>query len=224
MPVVIESEGKTVSEAVISTCENLGVSWNEVEVEVLEEGSKGVLGIGGKKARVRLTLLREDVTEKGLRARRTLDVILGFLGPSSSVSLNETAEEIRLEIKGNIDKGLIIGKGGSMLRSLEYIVGKIAGRSSQGGREKRVWIDIDEYKKRKKESITRLIKDSVNKVHSLGKPVTLDPMPASDRRLVYIALKGEEGVRVETMGEGDLKRIVINPARRGRGKSAEREA
>ncbi len=49
-------------------------------------------------------------------------------------------------------------------------------------------------------------------------------MPASDRRLVYIALKGEEGVRVETMGEGDLKRIVINPARRGRGKSAEREA
>jgi len=224
MPVVIESEGKTVSEAVISVCENLGVARDEVRVEVLEEGSKGVLGIGSKNARVRLTLLREDVTEKGLRAKRTLDVILGFLGISSSVALGETAEEIRLEIRGNIDKGLIIGKGGNMLRSLEYIVGKIAGRSSRDGRGKRVWIDIDGYKKRREESITKLIKDSVKKVYSLGKPVTLDPMPASDRRLAYIALKGEESVRVETVGEGDLKRIVINPARRGKGKFAEEEA
>jgi Predicted RNA-binding protein len=70
MPIVIEREGKTVHEAILSVCEELGIARDEIDVEVLKEGSKGILGIGSKDARVRVTVKREDVTEKGLRDQK----------------------------------------------------------------------------------------------------------------------------------------------------------
>lgn len=215
MPVIIEKEAKTVSEAIISACEELGVSRDGIDVEVLEEGSKGVLGIGGKNARVRVTVKRADVTEKGLRAKKSFEQILGFFLSTYSVDLRETSDEIKLEIMSDEDKGLLIGRKGETLKAMEFIVGKIAGRFSENGREKRISIDVDGYKKRREESVAKMVKDVAKKVRMSGRPVTLDPMPASERKMVYIALKREDGIRVETRAEGEEKRIIINPLRRG---------
>jgi spoIIIJ-associated protein len=215
MPVAIEKEAKTVSEAIISVCEELGVSRDGVEVEVLEEGSKGVLGIGGKNAKVRVTVRRADVSEKGLRAKKLFDQILGFFLSTYSIDLRETSDEIILEIKSEEDKGLLIGKKGETLKAMEFIVGKISGRFSENGREKRISIDVDGYKKRREESVAKMVKDVAKKVRMSGRPITLDPMPASERKIAYIALKHEDGIRVETRAEGEEKRIIINPVRRG---------
>lgn len=214
MPVAIEKEAKTVSEAIISACEELGVSRDEVDVEVIEEGSKGVLGIGGKNAKVRVTVKRADISEKGLRAKKSFEQILGFFLSNYSVDLRETSDEIKLEIKSNEDKGLLIGKKGETLKAMEFIVGKIAGRFSENGREKRISIDVDGYKRRREESVAKMVKDAVKKVRTSGKPVTLDPMSASERKMVYTALKHEDGIRIETKAEGEEKRIIINPIRR----------
>lgn len=216
MPVVIEREGKTVSEAIIRGCEDLGVTRNDIDVEVLEEGSKGVLGIGGKDARVRITVTRSDVTEKGLRAKKALQNILGYIVSSHSITLKETADKIKLDVKISDDKGLLIGRKGEMIKALEYITGKIAGRFCEDGREKRVLIDIDDYKRRREESISRMVRDTVKKVRKIGKPITLDPMSAFERRITYITLKQESGITYETKGSGEEKRIVINPQRHNR--------
>jgi spoIIIJ-associated protein len=216
MPVVIEREGKTVSEAIIRACEDLGVTRNDIDVQVLEEGSKGVLGIGGKDARVKVTVTRPDVTEKGLRAKRALQNILGYIVSSHSITLNETADKIKLDVKISDDKGLLIGRKGEMIKALEYITGKIAGRFCEDGREKRVLIDIDDYKKRREESISRMVRDTVKKVRKIGKPIMLEPMSAFERRITYITLKQESGITYETKGSGEEKRIVINPQRHNR--------
>ncbi|MBI4228409.1 MAG: Jag N-terminal domain-containing protein, partial [Deltaproteobacteria bacterium] len=181
MPIVIEREGRTVSEATITACEDLGVTRNEIEVQVLEEGSKGVLGIGGKEARVRITVTRPDVSEKGLRAKKALNDILGYIVSSPSINLKETADKIKLDVKISDDKGLLIGRKGEMIKAMEYITGKIAGRFCEDGREKRVIIDIDGYKRRREESISRMVKDTVKKVRKIGKPITLEPMSAFER-------------------------------------------
>jgi len=215
MPVAIEKEGKTVSEAIISACEELGISRDGVDVEVLGEGSKGVLGIGSKNAKVRVTVKRTDVSEKGLRAKKSFNQILGFFLSTYSVDLRETLDEIILEIKSDEDKGLLIGKKGETLKAMEFIVGKIAGRFSENGREKRISIDVDGYKKRREESVAKMVKDVAKKVRMSGRSVTLDPMPASERKIVYIALKREDGIRFETKADGEEKRIIINPIRRG---------
>jgi spoIIIJ-associated protein len=213
MPIVIEKQGKTVSEAIISACEDLGVTRNEIEVQVLEEGSKGVLGIGGKEARVRITVTRSDVSEKGLRAKKALENILGYIVSSHSITLKETADKIKLDVKISDDKGLLIGRKGEMIKALEYITGKIAGRFCEDGREKRVLIDIDDYKRRREESISRMVKDTVKKARKIGKPITLEPMSAFERRITYITLKKESGITYETKGSGEEKRIVISPQR-----------
>ena len=217
MPVVIEKEGKTVSEAIISGCEALGVSREEVDVEVLDEGSKGVLGIGGKSARVKITVKRTDVSEKGLRAKKSLVSILGFFVSTYSVHLGETSEVIKLDIKSGDETGLLIGRRGETLKAMEFIVGKIAWRFSENGMEKRISIDVEGYKKRREENIAKMVKEVAKKVRSSGRPITLDSMPASERKIAYIALKNEDGIRIETRGEGEEKRITINPLKRGGG-------
>lgn len=211
MGIVIEREGKTVSEAAISACEELGIPRSEVDIEVLEEGSKGVLGIGSKNARIRVKVKNENLSEKGLRSKKALESILNFLIPTFSVVLKEGPEKIRLDIKDTNDKGLLIGKRGEMIKSLEYVVGKIAARNCSDGRDKRVAIDVDGYKRRREDDISKLVKETARKVRKMKKPVSLEPMSASERRIAYLTLKREGGVSYETKVEQEEKRIIITP-------------
>ncbi|MGH7890564.1 MAG: Jag N-terminal domain-containing protein [Thermodesulfobacteriota bacterium] len=214
MPVVIEREAKTVSEATISVCEEFGLRRDELDVEVLEEGSRGVLGIGSKNAKVRVTLRRDDLTEKGLRAKKALETVLGFFVPAYSVNLRETLDRIKLEVQLTDSKGLLIGKKGEMIRAIEFIIGKIAGRSCENGKEKRVLVDIEGYKKRRESTVSKIVKDAVKRARKSGRQVTLDPMSAFERRIAYLTLKHEDGIKFDTKVEGDEKRIIINPQRR----------
>lgn len=211
MGIILEKEGKTVSEATISACEELGVSRSEIDVEVLQESSKGVFGIGSRNAKVRITVKDENLSEKGLKSKKALEDILGYLVPTYSIGIKENPDRIKLDIQDTNDKGLLIGKRGEMIKALEFIVGKISGRSCEDGREKRISIDVDGYKRRREDKISILVKDTARKVRKIKKPISLDPMSAAERRMAYIALKREGGVGYETKIERDEKRIVITP-------------
>lgn len=225
MPIVIEKEGKTVSEATIAACEELGLSRNDVQVEVLEEGSKGVLGIGSKMARVRVTVNSPTITEKGLKAKRVLESILSHFVNSFMVELAESNDQIQLNIRCGEDKAILIGRRGENIGALEYIVGKIASRITENGREKKVYIDVDGYKGKREETLEKIVMNAVKKAKKTGKPVTLEPMPAYERKMVYTMLKRTRGVKTETKEEGDQKRITIIPSRRpSREKEAGRQA
>lgn len=211
MGIVLEKEGKTVSDATMSACEELGISRSEIDVEVLQKSSKGVLGIGSRNAKVRITVKDGNLSEKGLKSKKALEAILGHLVPTYSIGIRENPDRIKLDIRDTNDKGLLIGKRGEMIKALEYIVGKISGRSSEDGREKRISIDVDGYKMRREDKISRLVKDTAKKVRKIQKPISLEPMSASERRMAYIALKREGGVGYETKVERDEKRIIITP-------------
>jgi len=215
MAIVIERQAKTVTEAAISACEELGIPRSEVDIEVLEEGSKGVLGIGSRNAKIRVTVKNENLSEKGLKSKKALESILNYLIPTFSVLLKEGPEKIRLDIKDTNDKGLLIGKRGEMIKSLEYIVGKIAGKNCEDGRDKRVAIDIDGYKRRKEDNISKLVKETARRVRKMKKPVSLEPMSAAERRIAYLTLKREGGVSYETKIEQEQKRIIITPLTKG---------
>ena len=215
MRVEIEVEGKTVSEAIINACEELGVARNQIDVEVLQEGSKGVLGFGSKLAKVKVKVNREGVSEKGLKAKKTLDDILGFFSESYSVNLRETSDKIKLDVRMSDNRGLLIGKRGEMLKSLEFLIGKISSRTKGSGKGKKISIDIEGYKRRKEDIISKKVKDTVKKALRINKPITLDPMSAYERRITYIALKRERGIRYDTKIEGDKKRITIIPEDKG---------
>ena len=150
---VIEKEGKTISEAVLNACEELGVSKEEVEIEVVREDSKGVLGIGSRNAIVRVEVKTGGLSEKAFRAKKTLETILGFLfSVPQSVKAEETESRIILEVWNVKDKKFLVGKNGEVIKSLEYITGKIASKNSDEGKNKRVAINIGGHGGKKTEN------------------------------------------------------------------------
>ncbi len=133
------------------------------------------------------------------------------LGHAETDGRREMMARVKGDVKDTNDKGLLIGKQGEMIKALEYVVGKISGRSCEEGREKRIHIDVDGYKRRREDKISRLIKDTAKKVRKIQKPISLEPMSASERRTAYIALKREGGVGYETKVDRNQKRIIITP-------------
>ncbi len=212
MAIEIETEGKTVSEAIISACEELGVSRNDVEIEVIREASKGVLGIGERLARVKVSVTNEMVSDKGLKSKKVLENILKYLVSASSVVLDEKPERIKLDINMSGEKGYIIGKRGETLRALEYLIGRISSRDCKSGRDKRVYIDVDGYISKKEETINKIVSDVINKVRRTKKKSYLTRMSAGERRLAYIALKKERDIDFDTIAEGDYKKILVKPS------------
>ena len=140
-----------------------------------------------------------------------MENLLSFLTTTHKVNLVETADRIKLEIKLTEDKGLLIGRGGEMIRSLEFIVGKISSKNCSDGREKRIYIDIDGYKNRRDESVSKRVIAAVSRVRRSRRPFALENFSAYERRIAYITLKSERGIKYETVVEkGNSKKIIIS--------------
>jgi spoIIIJ-associated protein len=210
----IEKEGKTISEAVVNACEELGVSKDEVEIEVIREDSKGVLGIGSKNAIVRVEIKTGGLSEKAFRAKKTLEAVLGFLfSTPQSVKAEETENRIILEVWPVKDKKFLIGKNGEVIKSLEYIVGKIASKNSNEGKNKRVAINIGGHDGKKKETdVPKKVAETVQKVKQSGNSHSIERLSSYERKMAYIELKKQEDITYETVpSKGNSKKIVVSP-------------
>ena len=210
----IEKEGKTISEAVVNACEELGVSKDEVEIEVIREDSKGVLGIGSRNAIVRVEIKTGGLSEKAFRAKKTLEGVLGFLfSTPQSVKAEETENRIILEVWPVKDKKFLIGKNGEVIKSLEYIVGKIASKNSNEGKNKRVAINIGGHDGKKKETdVPKKVAETVQKVKQSGNSHSIERLSSYERKMAYIELKKQEDITYETVpSKGNSKKIVVSP-------------
>jgi spoIIIJ-associated protein len=223
-----EFEGKTKEEALKRACEELGLSQNELEVEVLSYGSTGIFGlVGVKKARIKVIPPKsyrpepevsvvssepseEDVTEL---AQNALQKVVSFIVQDATVTVRNESDTVRLNIEGN-DSALLIGKHGRTLDALQYIVQKIVHKEKRT--KKRVLVDVEGYRDRRKASLTQLALRLGEKVKRSGKPATISPMNAYDRRIVHVALKDESSVRTQSMGTGTRRKLVIYPQKKQR--------
>jgi len=146
------------------------------------------------------------------KARRILEGILTRMQISSPVDLEETEEAIVLNIRGD-GSGLLIGKRGQNLDAIQYIVNKAVHHSANG--HKMIVIDTEEYRKRREESLVALAIRLGEKVKKTKKPVTVGHMNAHDRRVIHMAMQDNETLTTKSRGEGEYRKIVILPARRG---------
>ena len=156
----------------------------------------------------------EPATEK---ARRLLEGILTRMQIASPVDVEETEEAIILNIRGD-GSGLLIGKRGQNLDAIQYIVNKAVHHSANG--HKMIVIDTEEYRKRREESLVALAMRLGEKVKKTKKPVTVGHMNAHDRRVIHMAMQDDETLTTKSRGEGEYRKIVILPARRGPDTSA----
>jgi spoIIIJ-associated protein len=222
----VETEGKTVEEAISKACEELKAEREDLDIEILSDSTSGFLGlVGAKKAQIRAT--RKGTTafaEKGAdpaatassnaaaeAAKKTLQDLLGLLGIEAGVDLREEPERILLTIQGD-GSGLLIGRKGQTLDALEYLINKIVHKGAED--KKRIVVDTENYRSRREESLVRLAHRLADKAKQLGRPVTISPMSAHDRRIIHLALQDDKTLRTRSTGTGLYRKVIITPEKK----------
>jgi spoIIIJ-associated protein len=145
-------------------------------------------------------------------AKQILDGLLKLMQIDSPVVAEETEEAIILSIQGD-GSGLLIGKRGQNLDAIQYFVNKATHRSPNG--HKMIIIDTEDYRKRREESLVALALRLGEKVKKTKKPVTVGHMNAHDRRVIHLAMQNDASLTTKSRGEGEYRKILILPARRG---------
>jgi spoIIIJ-associated protein len=221
----VETEAKTVEDAIRKACEEMRVSRDDVDIEVLANPSSGFLGLGAKNARIRATSkekpgpLTPEPVPSSLSsgdpaaeiARKTLLDLLRLLDVEAAVDLEEDSERIHLNIKGD-GSGLLIGRKGQTLDALEYLVNKMVHKGAED--KKRIVVDTENYRSRREESLVNLAQRLAEKAKRLGRPVTISPMSAHDRRVIHLALQDDKSLHTWSTGTGLYRKIIISPEKK----------
>ncbi len=209
----VEKAGRTVEEAVAEALRELGVSRDQVDVTVLDEGSKGFFGLlGTKLARVRVQV-RDPLREKEQAALSFLDELLRRMSVEAAVESRRGGEnEIYVNVTGQ-ELGIIIGRHGQTLEALQLLAAVVANR--QQGPWAKVVLDVEGYRARREEQLRTLARRAAERVKAERRRVVLAPMSPPDRRIVHLELAGDEEVETHSEGEDPYRRVVIVPRWRG---------
>lgn len=226
----VEKTGRTVDEAVQEALKALGLMRDEVEVEVLDEPARGILGLVGQRpARVKVTAKETaeagaagtiEVSGKAVEFLKELLMHMGFT--DVSVNAREADGVLRLDVEG---KGLggLIGRRGATLDAVQYLVNLVAGRYARAtGRRGaadeerlRIIVDAEGYRAKRAKSLERLAQAVAERVRREGRSATLEPMNPMERRIIHLAVQGCDGVTSFSEGEEPYRRVVIAPAKNG---------
>ena len=222
----VETEGKTVEEAIHKACQELKAAKEDLEIEILANGSSGFLGlVGARKAQIRATLkttvpsadkradlpLASSGNPVGEMAKKTLQDLLRLLGVEAKIELLDEPERVLLSIQGD-GSGLLIGRKGETLDALEYLINKIVHRGAED--KKKIVVDTENYRSRREESLVNLARRLADKAKKLGRPVTISPMNAHDRRIIHLALQDDKSLRTRSTGTGLYRKVVISPEKK----------
>ncbi len=204
----IEVSAKTVNEAITEACQRLSVTSDRLEYEVVEEGSSGFLGIGSKPAVIRAKVKEEEKVSEEDVAKKFLDDVFAAMKMEVSVSAkyDEAEKELEVNLTGD-DMGILIGKRGQTLDSLQYLVSLVVNK----GQEEyvRVKLDTENYRQRRKATLENLAKNVAYKVKRTKRPVSLEPMNPYERRIIHSALQDDKYVTTYSEGEEPFRKVVV---------------
>jgi len=200
----IKFSARNVEEAVLKAKTELGITDEQLEYEILEKGSSGILGIGGKPAMIqaRKKFSLEDTAREFLEnVFRSMDMEVEVF-----VAYDEIEKEIAIDLCGD-DMGILIGKRGQTLDSLQYLVSLVVNKYTE--EYVRIKLDIENYRERRKETLENLSRNIAHKVKKTRKSVELEPMNPYERRIIHSTLQNDRYVTTRSEGEEPYRRVII---------------
>lgn len=226
----VEKTGKTVAEAIEAAIGELGVSREQIEYEVLDEPSKGLFGfLGGKPARVRVELKdghapattvpakarsgQSTATDRSqadpvAAARAFLQSVFAAMKLEVKIEKMTAVDQVTLNLRGE-DLGVLIGKHGQTLDALQYLTNLAAHKDSD--ERVRIIIDVEDYRKRREETLARLAYRLADRVKLRGEKVVLEPMSPHERKIIHTTLQDDLKVTTFSEGEEPFRKVVIAP-------------
>lgn len=201
-----EYKGKNVDEAITNACVDLGIAADQLDYEVIEKGSSGFLGIGSKSAVIQAKK-NESVEEIATEfLNKVFDAMELTVKIDLQIEEGEKENTININVIGD-DMGILIGKRGQTLDSLQYLVSLVVNKGSD--KFHRVKLDTENYRERRKATLENLAKKISLKVKRIKKPVALEPMNPYERRIIHSALQNDRYCTTKSEGEEPYRHVVV---------------
>jgi spoIIIJ-associated protein len=209
---VIEVEGKSIDEAVRKAADQLGVHFSTIrpsDIEVLDEGKSGIFGFGvSRSAKIRVSYSLE-ISDIGDVAKDVTVTLFDKMGIDAKIrDSHESESKVYIELESE-NSGLIIGKKGKTLESVQFIINMIVSQKTRS--DKKIIIDIESYRSKRENSLKKLSQEIAEKVANTGKPFSMEPMNPFERRLVHMALQDHELVMTKSEGQGAFRKVKVYP-------------
>ena len=203
----IEVSAKTVNEAITEACRKLSVTSDKLDYQVIEEGSSGFLGIGSRPAVIRAAAKIEEVNAEDA-AKNFLNEVFAAMNRQVKMDVNydEAGKSMDIELSGD-EMGVLIGKRGQTLDSLQYLVSLVVNREVE--EYIRVKVDTENYRQRRRETLENLAKNIAYKVKKTRRPVSLEPMNPYERRIIHSTLQNDKYISTHSEGDEPFRRVVI---------------
>lgn len=200
----IEVSAKTVDDAITESSIKLGTTSDKIEVEVIEKGSTGFLGIKSKPAIIRARKKNDTVDN----IREFLENVFSAMNMEVTIDIKKAEDDkvYEVELSGK-EMGLLIGKRGQTLDSLQYLTNLAVNKHSDG--YIKVKLDTEDYRQRRKDTLENLAKNIAYKVKRTKRPVSLEPMNPFERRVIHSALQGDRYVETHSEGEEPFRHVVV---------------
>ncbi len=200
----VEKKGKTVAEAVIAALEELKVTRDQVEVEVLEEASRGIFGlIGTKQAKVKVTV-KDNPEEAAVSFLRD---VLKTMDLKAEFKTKLKGDNLYIDVFGP-DMGVLIGRRGQTLDSIQYLVSLVVNKDREN--YLRVLVDTEDYRRKREQTLIRLANRLAHNVKTNRKEIVLEPMNPYERRIIHAALQNHTGIVTRSEGEEPYRKVVIS--------------
>lgn len=199
----VEKTDKTIAEAINAALIELDTTKDKVDVEILEEPSKGLFGLfGTRPAKVRVTLNINPVE----KATDFLEQVLDKMGVDCLLKTKFKNNNLYIDIIGN-NVALLIGRRGQTLDSIQYLVSLVVNNGEAD--YIRVILDAENYRRKREQTLIRLANKLAYKVKKYKKSITLDPMNPYERRIIHSALQSHPDVGTRSTGDEPNRKIVI---------------
>lgn len=200
----IEFSAKTVNDAITEACQHFTVTSDKLDYVVVEEGSTGFLGIGSKPAVIKAKIkssIKDSAKEFLNSVFEAMDMTVVI-----NVKYDEAENSMEIDLSGD-EMGVLIGKRGQTLDSLQYLVSLVVNKESED--YIKVKVDTENYRERRKETLENLAKNISHKVKRTKRPVLLEPMNPYERRIIHSALQNDRYVTTHSEGEEPFRRVVV---------------
>ena len=202
----LEITGKTYEEALMNGLTQMALPSDKVDVQVLEEGTKGFLGFGAKP--YKLLLVKKDTP--AIRAEEFLKNVTELMGLEVSFDIRDEEDALMIDMMGE-NQGILIGHRGETLDALQYLTSL---QVNKGGKEyRRVTLDTEGYRAKREQTLIALAGRMANKVHKSGRRMMLEPMNPYERRILHATLQDHPYVTTHSEGDEPNRRVVIAPKR-----------
>lgn len=225
----LESQGKTVEEAIENGLRELSAKREDIEYEVLQQPSKGFLGfIGVKPAKIKISLKEKAKVVEVVKesksstkvsskseayealAKSFLKDVLKNMNVMCEVHVEDTKEALKVNLVGP-DMGILIGRRGETLDSLQYLLSLVVNKEHKDEKYKRVIIDTENYRKKREETLIRLANKLASRVRKTNTEITLEPMNPYERRVIHSTLQGNKLIATRSEGDEPFRKVVISP-------------